>query len=185
MSDLVIHALSVGEGILAITSLPGRDGDYAGDIAHIREWKPGLVLSMTTDAEMETAQAQTLGGDVQTAGSRWVHLPIQNYGAPPNDVLAHWPQASEAAVATLKGGGRVLLHCRGGCGRSGMIALRLMIEVGEAPLDAFARLRAVRNCAIETEAQMAWATDARFESDTLKPMNKADYPIFHAHPRGE
>jgi protein-tyrosine phosphatase len=158
MAHLVIHAFSVGEGILAITSLPGRNGDYVGDIAHIREWKPGLVLSMTTDAEMEVAGAQTLGGDVQTAGSSWAHLQIQNYGAPPNDVLALWPDASAAAVATLKGGGRVLLHCRGGCGRSGMIALRLMIEVGEAPLDAFARLRAVRNCAVETEAQMTRET---------------------------
>lgn len=184
MSDLMIHAISVGEGILAITGLPGREGDYAGDIAHLREWKPGLVLSMTTEAEMATAQAQTLGNDMQTAGSRWVHLPIKDFGAPSMEVQALWPEASAAAVAALKGGGRVLVHCRGGCGRSGMVALRLMIEVGEAPMDAFARLRAVRACAVETEAQMAWATDARFETDELKPLDKEDFPVFHAHPRG-
>ena len=38
-----------------------------------------------------------------------------------------------------------------------MAALRLMIEVGEDPDAALKRLRAVRACAVETEAQMIWA----------------------------
>jgi len=53
------------------------------------------------------------------------------------------------------------VHCRGGCGRSGMIALRLMIEIGEAADDALARLRAVRPCAVETPQQLRWATAGR------------------------
>ena len=32
-----------------------------------------------------------------------------------------------------------------------------MIECGEAPEPALKRLRAVRPCAVETEAQMLWA----------------------------
>jgi hypothetical protein len=42
-----------------------------------------------------------------------------------------------------------------------MVALRLMIELGEAPDDALARLRVVRSCAVETDAQMAWALAAK------------------------
>ncbi len=38
-----------------------------------------------------------------------------------------------------------------------MAVLRLMVEVGEAPEAALARLRAVRPCAVETEAQRDWA----------------------------
>jgi hypothetical protein len=41
-----------------------------------------------------------------------------------------------------------------------MIALRLMVEDGEAPDAALARLRAARPCAVETNAQMRWATGA-------------------------
>ena len=58
--------------------------------------------------------------------------------------------ASNAALSALQGKGRVLIHCMGGCGRSGMAALRLMIEAGEAPGAALERLRAVRPCAVET-----------------------------------
>ncbi|MDH5531227.1 MAG: protein phosphatase, partial [Paracoccaceae bacterium] len=45
-----------------------------------------------------------------------------------------------------------------GCGRSGMAVLRLMVEAGE-PVDvALIRLRKVRPCAVETDAQLAWAS---------------------------
>jgi protein-tyrosine phosphatase len=46
----------------------------------------------------------------------------------------------------------------GGCGRSGSVALRLMVETGEAAADAFIRLRAARPCAVETDAQYRWAS---------------------------
>lgn len=185
MSDLVIHALSVGNGILALSGLPGVGGNYASDIDHLREWKPGLVISLTTETEMIACNAAALGNDIQSGGSRWAHLPIDNFGAPPADTLAFWPAARNAAIATLNGGGRVLVHCHGGCGRSGMIALRLMIEIGEAPQKAFTRLRAVRDCAIETEAQMLWSTDAKNQSEEIKPLEKSDYPAFHPHIREE
>ena len=66
-------------------------------------------------------------------------------------------EAAARAKALLAQGGRVLVHCFGGCGRSGMAALRLLVELGEDPDEALARIRAVRSCAVETEAQMAWA----------------------------
>ncbi|MGB3280173.1 MAG: protein-tyrosine phosphatase family protein, partial [Pseudorhodobacter sp.] len=60
--------------------------------------------------------------------------------------------------AILARGGRLMVHCRGGCGRTGMIALRLMVDTGEEPGAALARLRAVRPCAVETDAQEVWAS---------------------------
>jgi hypothetical protein len=41
-----------------------------------------------------------------------------------------------------------------------MAILRLMVESGEDPPAALARLRAVRPCAVETERQHCWATRA-------------------------
>ena len=49
MSQLVIYALQVGGGTLALTSMPGRGGDYFSDLDMIAGWQPGLVVSMTTD----------------------------------------------------------------------------------------------------------------------------------------
>jgi hypothetical protein len=157
MSGFVIHALHVGGGTLALAPLPGAGGTYGSDMAHLRDWRPALVISMTTGAEMAAAGAGALPFDVQESGARWIGVPVEDFGVPDAAQAADWAEASAAARAALGGGGRVLVHCRGGCGRSGMAALRLMIETGEAPGAALARLRARRPCAVETGAQLAWA----------------------------
>ena len=159
MSGLELAALTVAKGTLALASLPGRGGDLKGDLAQFGEFKPSLVLTMATEAELHHVGALHFGTDIQALGSRWAHLPVDDYGTPTPETIAKWPEASQRARAALAGGGRVIVHCKGGCGRSGMAALRLMIEAGEAPDAALKRLRAVRPCAVETAQQLSWATE--------------------------
>lgn len=47
----------------------------------------------------------------------------------------------------------MLVHCRGGLGRAGTIAARLLVELGMQPTEAIAGVRAVRPGAIETSDQ--------------------------------
>jgi protein-tyrosine phosphatase len=157
MTDLIIHALRVAEGSLAISQVPGREGRYDDDLDFIRDWKPSLVITTTTRGELADVGADTLGADIQESGTRWLHLPIKDFGIPDDSFLDAWPNASEAALSALRGQGRVLIHCKGGCGRSGMLALRLMVEAGEDAVEALLRLRKLRPCAVETDAQLRWA----------------------------
>ncbi|WP_174823452.1 protein-tyrosine phosphatase family protein [Ruegeria arenilitoris] len=157
MEKFEIHALGVGPGQLALSPLPGAGGAYDRDLSVIRDWNPDLVISMTTDAELNQVGAAGFGGDVQNASAVWQHLPIKDFGAPSPPIQVLWPETSALARRILVDGGRVLVHCRGGCGRSGMVVLRLMIESGEEPAQALVRLRAIRPCAVETDPQMDWA----------------------------
>lgn len=152
-----MHALSVLDGMLAICAAPGWRGGYQSDLDDIHVWRPGLVVSMTTDAEHAELGCPNIGIDIQSIGSRWTHLPVERDMVPTPEVAGLWPAASAPLRQALAGGGRVLMHCKRGCGRSGMMALRLMIECGEAPELALARLRALRPCAIHTGAQLQWA----------------------------
>jgi hypothetical protein len=160
---MILYGLPVGHGILAISPIPGAESDYAGDVQHLIDWKPAIVMSLVTEGELATAGAAGMWQDLGNAGTRWEHLPISDFGIPDDAFEAAWPDVSATARRALMGGGRVLVHCRGGCGRSGMVALRLMIEVGEAPDDALERLRALRPCAVETSDQMRWACSAKRE----------------------
>ncbi len=145
-------------GTLALCPMPGRQGDYAGDLATLLAWRPALVLTMTSKLELATKGAGTLPHDLAAAGVTWRHLPVPDFGTPKPDTAALWPAASAEARASLAAGGRVLAHCMGGCGRSGMAVLRLLVEAGEAPEAALQRLRAARPCAVETKAQARWAS---------------------------
>lgn len=150
--DFVIAPLPLGAGTLALCPLP-RD---AGDRAQVAGFAPDLVISMTETAEMAALGAAGLPGWLAAQGIGWVHFPVADHATPPEG--ADWPGLSAQAQDVLARGGRVLAQCRGGLGRSGMVALRLMVQAGEAPQAALDRLRAVRPGAVETPEQFAWAS---------------------------
>ncbi|MFX0542910.1 protein-tyrosine phosphatase family protein [Roseovarius sp. S4756] len=157
MTGFVLHALPVLRGILATAPLPGAGGEYEADMTHLDDWRPSMVITLTELPEMVAVGAGDLGHSVVGMGARWVHVPVPDFGVPDAAGMVIWRKAAPAALSALRGGGRVLIHCRGGCGRSGMAALRLMTDAGEPGSAALARLRGVRPCAVETKAQMRWA----------------------------
>jgi len=145
-------------GTLALCPMPGRTGAYGADLAAILAWRPALVVTLTSKLELASKGAATLPADLAAAGIDWRHLPVPDFGTPPAATAALWPETSAHARRVLHDGGKVLAHCMGGCGRSGMAILRLLIDGGEYPETALARLRAARPCAVETKAQLRWAS---------------------------
>ena len=97
MSGFVIFGLPVARGILAIAPMPGRGGHYAEDIAHMKDWKPALVISMVTEVEMVAAGAGDLGPELLNSGARWHHIPCHDFGVPTGESEQLWEAASERA----------------------------------------------------------------------------------------
>ncbi len=144
-----------GGARLGIAGLPGRRGEGLADLARIARWGAGLVISATTAEEMARHDMADLGVMLDGFGIAWAHLPIDDFGTPGD--AAAWAGLAPRAHGVLDAGGAVLVHCLCGRGRSGMLALRLLVERGEEARAALARLRAVRPGAVETPAQFAWA----------------------------
>jgi len=153
---LTIASLPVAGGTLALSQMPGRGGNYKADLADLVTFAPALVITMTTMEEL-AAKAATLPADLAGHNIQWLHLPIADFGVPEAETAAQWPKAAAQALTLLANQNRVLIHCMGGCGRSGMAALRLMVMAGEDPATALKRLRQTRPCAVETDAQFDWA----------------------------
>ena len=60
------------------------------------------------------------------------------------------------SLCGLDDAGRVLVHCKGGLGRAGLVAARILVERGAAPMDAINLVRRVRPGAIQTIRQEAY-----------------------------
>lgn len=154
LPDFAIYELAVGGGRLALCPAPGAAGNYDADLQVILDWKPALVLTMTVQSELAQCGAATFGADIACHGVDWRHVPTPDFGVPEQ---FDWPMVFAQIKTRLQRGQGVLVHCLGGCGRSGMVVLRMMIVTGEHPDTALTRLRAVRPCAVETGAQLDWA----------------------------
>ena len=163
MANFSISEVQVGSGWLGISPIPGRTGNYLADLATILRWDPALVFTMTTRAELDRVEAGDFATDLAAAGIQWRHLPIKDFGAPEDSTDQLWPEASRTAHDVLADSGKVLVHCFGGCGRSGMAVMRLMVEAGEDADPALERLRDVRPCAVEVEEQRMWAARPMFD----------------------
>lgn len=147
-----LSTLPLRRGTLALGALPASPEARAA----LAGFAPGLVVSLTPEGERAALGAADLPDWLAARGIGWQPFPIDDFATPAEG--ADWPALGHAAAALLDRGGRLLIHCRAGLGRSGMIALRLMVETGEDPETALARLRAARPGAVETEAQLRWAT---------------------------
>ena len=112
---------------------------------------------MTGQAEMKKLGSADIPDDLRNANIQWLHFPVDDFQAAPADRDVLWVPVSQTLHRILNAGGRMIVHCRGGCGRTGMAVLRLMVEAGEEGESAMKRLRAVRPCAVETSRQKDWA----------------------------
>ncbi len=139
-------------GIIGLAPVPGRI-DLDADLATIRAWGAAAVVTLQPQDELEWLGIGHLGATIRAAGLEWHHLPILDLRAPEAAFEALWDTMSAAVLARLEAGGRVVVHCRGGFGRTGTVAARLLVARGMSPAAAIEFVRFTRPGSIETDDQ--------------------------------
>lgn len=165
-TPLRIDPVSAGKGMgrIGITLCPGKTQrramsgawkrDLTEDLNAIRDWGTSAVVTLVTREEMKHLKVPGLGAGVRSRGMEWWHLPIPDGHVPDEDFEARWVEAGAAIRNHLRSGRNVLVHCKGGLGRAGTIAARLMVELGTPPRDAIRLVRESRSCdAIERQQE--------------------------------
>lgn len=150
-------------GIIGITFCPGKCGpsasdyrwerDLVADLDVVSRWGPSAVVTLIERHEFEMLGVPHLGEEIVARGIEWHHLPITDVRPPDERFEAAWRTSGPALNRLLREGRRVLVHCRGGLGRAGTVAARLLFETGIDPDEAVRRVREARPGAIETDTQ--------------------------------
>jgi protein-tyrosine phosphatase len=157
----------LGRGKIGVTLAPGKSDRFAiggpwardldTDLDSIYAWAARTIVTLLEQHELAHLAITRLGEEVQRRGMKWLHLPIPDVSAPGSEFESKWPAVSKHLRSRLDAGENILIHCRGGVGRSGMVAARLLCESGVDAEEAIARVRAARSGAIETWEQEQWA----------------------------
>jgi ADP-ribosyl-[dinitrogen reductase] hydrolase len=169
----ISHPLQIAEvpagnglGKVGLTFCPGKvqpnaftgvwARDLCTDVDAIARWGAVAVVTLVEQHELDSLSVQALGQEVEARHMEWLHLPIRDVSTPGPDFERAWGNAGEGLRARLRSGFNILVHCKGGLGRAGLVACRLLIELGMSPADALAKVRAVRPGAVETSHQEAY-----------------------------
>jgi ADP-ribosyl-[dinitrogen reductase] hydrolase len=127
--------------------------DLALDLDRIRDWRAAAVVTLLEPEELVLLRVERLGEEILRRNMLWFHLPIVDVSIPDERFEREWSVAGDKLRSMLRRRLDVLVHCRGGLGRAGTIAARLLIELGMEPTKAIEHVRAVRPGAIETNDQ--------------------------------
>lgn len=161
-----IDPLAAGNGQLGLTFCPGKRGDsvYGApwardletDLTAIRASGTKMVVTLMERFEFDMLGVPDLPDRVIGHEMSWTHLPIRDVDVPAAPFDAVWPAVRADLMRRLDAGERIVLHCRGGLGRTGIVAALLLIEHGAEPEAAIREVRKARPGAIETEKQEAY-----------------------------
>lgn len=152
---------------IGMSICPGKIDPLAGsgpcrrnmdeDIHTIKEWGADIVVTLLEKSEMQLLHVSCLGKYIERIGMEW-HLceVIDQSPLSKRDTekgIDAWKDLCAYLHIALNNNKKVFIHCRGGLGRTGTLAARLLIESGLSSEMAIEEIREARPGAIETIGQ--------------------------------
>lgn len=142
-------------GKLALAPRP-RGGDWLGDeMAAWRQDGVDEVVSLLTTDEEKDLGLEKEPTAVQRQGMKFVSFPIVDRQVPGSQ--SELTGVLEKLNADLTSGKNILIHCRQGVGRTGLVAACLLVTKGWDPAKAVEHISTSRGVPIpETKEQRRW-----------------------------
>ncbi len=159
--DFLPEAATGLPGRIGLTIAPGKKGagmdgewdrDVDVDLARLRDVHGASVLvSLCEPHELTFLHIPDLWDRARAAGLQVEAYPFVDGGVPPSHAWL-FPLV-EALLQAAAEGRTVVIHCRGGLGRSGLVAACALVARGEGADRAMEIVRAARCAAIERDSQ--------------------------------
>ncbi|MGO9863504.1 MAG: dual specificity protein phosphatase family protein [Terriglobales bacterium] len=142
-------------GKLALASRP-RGGDWLQE--EMSAWRRAgvdTVLSLLTPEEEHDLDLKHEASEAIAQGMKFVPLPIPDRQTPTSE--SEVSAALDRIDADLAAGKNIVVHCRQGVGRTGLVAACLLVAKGLSPEAAVKTLSAARGAPVpETVEQRRW-----------------------------
>lgn len=157
---------------LFICSAPGRkdhkyNRDLDMDLNDIKNNKVNVVVCLLEWTELKFLNILNYPKKAQEKGLLFYHLPIRDLCAPTQKELK---VLIPVLVKHLSGGNNILVHCRAGLGRAGVICACCLIHFGLSGEKAINVVRTQRPGAIQSKKQEECILD--YSDGLLKYFNK-------------
>ena len=157
------------KGKVILTSFLGLDVNnifqqniFLNQLSNFVNLNCSTVVSLVEDSEFDQlCEKKLFVRNIYKHNLKWIHMPIADLKAPDHEFKKKWITTKTLLKNDLLKGNNIVLHCKGGIGRSGTIAALILIEHGEENANAIKCVRKKRQGAIENELQEQFGLDYR------------------------
>lgn len=132
-------------GGLLLTPCPGTlQAGLEQSLQQLQGAGATAVVTLMTEAELHQHQVGRLAQLCRSAGLQWFHLPVDDEGTPEDRFAGEWTVVGPQLHQRLDQGEWIAIHCKGGSGRTGILAAQILIERGVQVLQAVQQVKALR-----------------------------------------
>ena len=166
-----------GTGIIGMTLCPGKkinsalsgvwNRDLDIDLQAIQAWGARALVNLMEEHEYDLLRVPDYVAKVRSCPMEYFHLPIVDVHPPDKRFFDLWESAGPKLRQILLDGGKILIHCRGGIGRTGTVAAQLLVELSMPPKEAIKAVRSARHGTIETSEQEEYVYTCRPVNERL------------------
>lgn len=151
------HLVLEGAAALIFTPCPGTKGASLQDsLQTLQQAGAAAIISLMPQQEMTQNAVDALPALCDELKLRWFHCPVEDDQAPLADFAAAWQLHSADIHQLLNDGKNIAIHCKGGSGRTGLIAAQIMLERGIDKAEVKQRIQALRPNALTLASHLRY-----------------------------
>ncbi len=159
-------------GKIGMTMAPGKQDeeteviwqrDLRADLDRLREhYNIDRLVCLLEADELKHLGIPTLLAEANARGIATEQLPIPDEGLP--ESMEVFATLVNQVVEAVKAGETVLIHCKGGRGRTGLLAAAALVQLGETPETAIAAVREIRSGALSVALKRDYVYEFQAQS---------------------
>ena len=140
---------------LMFTPCPGtKDTPINDALQSLHDGGADAIVTLLPDEELAALSIPSLGAEVAKQGLVWFQLPIEDDEEPCDPFKQAWDNSKADLLHLFNRGKTIAIHCRGGSGRTGLMAAILLLESGEQWPAVQAGIQSIRPKALTHSAHL-------------------------------
>lgn len=159
--DFLPHEVMPFPGRLGMTLAPGKSNvgmqalwqrDLQLDLTRLQQhYQVNLLVTLLERHELAQLQIPDLFNQIETYGMQTRWFPIEDFGTPTS--MQGLIGLVEEILTAVQQAETVVIHCKAGLGRTGLVTAACLVALGYSSEAAFLQVRQARPGSVETDEQ--------------------------------
>jgi len=140
---------------LILTPCPGsKEASLESSIEVLKQAGTNMMLTLMFDGDMKNNNISTLPLLCEKNHITWLQLPIVDDGVPCKIFERLWHKHIDALLAVINNQSTITIHCKGGYGRTGLVASLILLHYGLMPEDVLQKIQKIRPNSLKNQQQL-------------------------------